>query len=495
VDELGEAATSPNPRSSDLLLFFNQSQFTAVSACARSKPGKEMDAGAGQSQSQDTSAQQETRGVEKQASEKHYDAEADEEDVAVEMITGGGETHTVTLSPNATILVLKQQVERDAGFKCAGVKLYVHDDSREEALENGETLGSLRRQKGMAVLITLMVHTPDAQEVVAGLAAEADLVLGDGTRGTGDGQLYDPRGVTFVPAHSDWVVTTEYATTRREPQRVKISNIRTGALICKFGSKCGSGEGQFYQPWGVTVTSDSSFVVIADYDNHRIKVLRLVVAADGSSAHLEFIRHIGFGYAYLSDSEEEEQEEEQEEGYLKSPTSVALLPGEGGGHETVLVADNNYRVSQFKLDGTFIRIFAGTRGSGDGEFDCPSGITVLGSSEEVAVTDFGNHRVQIFDREGKYKRQFGSEGKEDGHFYGPAALTSDAHGNLLVLDTTNRLQVFSPEGKHVCTRKDLGVQCQVKRPSKAAKGIAWSGVGELAIANGHGNQALIWRNE
>jgi tripartite motif-containing protein 71 len=73
-----------------------------------------------------------------------------------------------------------------------------------------------------------------------------------------------------------------------------------------------------------------------------------------------------------------------------------------------------YCVSQFALDGTFIGIFAGTgeKGSGDGEFFCPRGITVLGSSGEVAVVDCDNHRVQIFDSEGKYKRQFGTGGKE-----------------------------------------------------------------------------------
>jgi hypothetical protein len=36
---------------------------------------------------------------------------------------------------------------------------------------------------------------------------------------------------------------------------------------------------------------------------------------------------------------------------------------------------------------------------------------VLGSSGEVAVADHDNHRVQIFDSEGNYKRQFGIKGK------------------------------------------------------------------------------------
>jgi hypothetical protein len=94
-------------------------------------------------------------------------------------------------------------------------------------------------------------------------------------------------------------------------------------------------------------------------------------------------------------------------------------------------------VSQFALDGTFIGIFAGKgeAGRGDGEFMALQGITVLGSSGEVAVADSLNHRVQIFDSEGNYTRQFGTEGKEaDGQFYCPSGLASDAHGNLLVVD-------------------------------------------------------------
>jgi DNA-binding beta-propeller fold protein YncE len=421
---------------------------------------------------------------EKQAVNEHYDAEADDEEVAVEAITGGGETHKFTLPPSATVLMLKQQVERDAGFKSAEVKLYVHDDLREEELENGETLGSLRRGEGLAVLITLMVHhTTDTQEVIAGLAAEADLVLGDGKRGDGDDQLCAPVGVAFVPDHPDWLVTTE-----SRSHRVKISNIHTGALICKFGER-GDGvfdrEGNnFSLPWGVAVTSDSSFVVVVDHGNHRVKVLRLVVAADGSSAHLQFVRHIGNGRGC-------------NEGQFNYPTGVALLPGEeGGSQETMLVTDYNHRVSQFNLVGTFVfvRIFAGTStmGSGDGEFHCPRSITVLGSSGEVAVIDSENHRVQIFDREGNYKRQFGSAGKDTAvrQLYGPAALAADADGNLLVLDdaNTNRLQVFSPEGTHLCTRNDLGI-------NEGAKGIAWSDDGtliKLAIANGKAS-VLLWR--
>jgi hypothetical protein len=70
---------------------------------------------------------------------------------------------------------------------------------------------------------------------------------------------------------------------------VKISNIRTGALICKFGELiCCASEAQhppkhgLIQPRGIAVTSDSSFVIVVDEGlNYRsrgtIKVLRLVI--------------------------------------------------------------------------------------------------------------------------------------------------------------------------------------------------------------------------
>jgi hypothetical protein len=111
-------------------------------------------------------------------------------------------------------------------------------------------------------------------------------------------------------------------------------------------------------------------------DNQHVEVLQLVVAADGSITHLEFVCHIGNG-----------KRNGKGEPFF-APTGVALLPGEGGGQETVLMAGREkITVSQFKLDGTFIRMLAVTVTSGsddDGEFQYPRSITVLGSSGEVA---------------------------------------------------------------------------------------------------------------
>jgi hypothetical protein len=165
----------------------------------------------------------------------------------------------------------------------------------------------------------------------------------------------------------------------------------------------------------------------------------------------------------------------------------------------MLITDtSNKGVSQFELDGTFIRIFAGKKdaekdggggGSGSrpssGQLDFPKGITVLASSGEVAIISVGC-TVQIFDREGNYKRQFGSGGTEDGQFstlsaIGHGGLASDACGNILIVDYgSHRLQVFNAQGTHLCTRSDFGIG--MDDYNQVTKAIAWSTGGRLALA-------------
>jgi DNA-binding beta-propeller fold protein YncE len=380
------------------------------------------------------------------------------------------------LPPTATVLMVKQEVESELGIRPREACVFAINEAHTEKLQDGETLESLLMGKELKLELSLLVEQADAQQVVPELSVKPSFILGGGTPGNGDLQLDGPGSAAFIAGHPDWLFTTE-----ENGHRIKISNIRTGALVCK-STEQGSGEGQFEGPSGVAVTSDSSFVIVADFSNQSVQVLRLVVGTDGVSAHLEFVRFLGSGRGYA-------------EGKLNRPSGVALLQSNCGQQETVLVTEMFInRVSQFALDGTFIGIFAGTgeQGSGDGEFNRPRGITVLGSSGEVAIADYNNHRVQIFDNEGNYRRQFGAQsGGTDGHFYRPIGLTSDVHGNLLVTDQTNRLQVFNAEGKHLCTRSDLGLESSALTSSK---GVAWSTDGEIAVVDSSAHRVLVWHN-
>ena len=60
----------------------------------------------------------------------------------------------------------------------------------------------------------------------------------------------------------------------------------------------------------------------------------------------------------------------------------------------------------------------GTHGSGNGQFLYPVGIA-FGAGGTIYVTDTGNNRVQEFDSSGTYLGQFGSYGQGEGEFFAP----------------------------------------------------------------------------
>ena len=116
-------------------------------------------------------------------------------------------------------------------------------------------------------------------------------------------------------------------------------------------------------------------------------------------------------------------------------------------HILVTDTDNN-RIQIFDLDGNFVSKF-GSRGSGDGEFKRPSGITT--NSTHILVADTSNDRIQIFDLEGNYESQFGTIGtidtlRAEGIFDGPLGITTNST-HILVVDSSNhRVQVFDTDG-------------------------------------------------
>ena len=88
--------------------------------------------------------------------------------------------------------------------------------------------------------------------------------------------------------------------------------------------------------------------------------------------------------------------------HFNKPADVAF--GEGG---TFFVADGygNSRVVKFDKDGKFLLAW-GKKGKGEGEFVIPHAVR-LDSKGLVYVGDRENDRVQVFDQNGKFIRQFG----------------------------------------------------------------------------------------
>ncbi|XP_037950567.1 RING finger protein nhl-1 isoform X2 [Teleopsis dalmanni] len=133
-----------------------------------------------------------------------------------------------------------------------------------------------------------------------------------------------------------------------------------------------------------------------------------------------------------------------EPGSFTWPRGLAVGPD-----NSIVVADSsNHRVQVFDSNGIFIKEF-GEYGNGEGEFDCLAGVAVNRIGQYI-IADRYNHRIQVLDPQGRFLRAFGSQGTADGKFNYPWGVTTDALGFIYVCDKENhRVQVFQSDGSFV----------------------------------------------
>ena len=258
-------------------------------------------------------------------------------------------------------------------------------------------------------------------------------VLAWGAEGAGDGQFDRPMG---IGVDSKGFV---YVADARNHRIQKFDE--NGTFVAKWGER-GPSPGQFEGPWDVAVGPGDA-VYVTDRDHHRIQKFD----EDG--------RVLGvwgrWGY---------------EDGEMSHPRGVALGPdGDVFVVEGYLPSDNN-RVQRFTSSGDFDMAW-GTFGKEPGEFDfsfdgpqgygAPKpagtnqccgirGVAVDGARGRTYVADFGNHRVQVFDLDGKLLRVWA--GPNGAQLYYPQSVALDASGNVIVNDANadRRIRVYSPDG-------------------------------------------------
>ncbi|XP_055310216.1 RING finger protein nhl-1 isoform X8 [Sitodiplosis mosellana] len=133
-----------------------------------------------------------------------------------------------------------------------------------------------------------------------------------------------------------------------------------------------------------------------------------------------------------------------EPGCFTWPRGIAVGPD-----NSIVVADSsNHRVQVFDSNGIFVKEF-GQYGNGEGEFDCLAGVAVNRIGQYI-IADRYNHRIQVLDPQGRFLRSFGTQGIADGKFNYPWGVTTDALGFIYVCDKENhRVQVFQSDGTFV----------------------------------------------
>ena len=129
-------------------------------------------------------------------------------------------------------------------------------------------------------------------------------------------------------------------------------------------------------------------------------------------------------------------------GMFQYPWGVAV-----NARDEIAVTDYfKHRVQIFNSDGNYLRSF-GREGNKAGEFKYPTGIACHNNGN-IFVADHENHRILNFSVEGEYVGSFGGKGSLDSQLTDPYGLSVDSDGNIIVADSGNELiKIFSPVGK------------------------------------------------
>lgn len=125
------------------------------------------------------------------------------------------------------------------------------------------------------------------------------------------------------------------------------------------------------------------------------------------------------------------------------------------------------------------RAVFGRKGAKDGELNWPRGICAL-SGGLVATCDSSNHRVCVFDKDGKFVRQFGGYGAGAGQLDSAAGLASSKL-RVIVSDRYNhRISVFGLEGDHLFS---FGGHGQGNAKFNNPWGVAVDDLGSIYVAD------------
>ncbi|MEO6458709.1 MAG: flippase activity-associated protein Agl23, partial [Chloroflexia bacterium] len=171
-----------------------------------------------------------------------------------------------------------------------------------------------------------------------------------------------------------------------------------------------------------------------------------------------------------------------ERGQFNLPRGITVGPD--GSFYVVDTA--NMRVQKFDATGKWVALIGAGKGNGDGQFNGfsdeavgtgPGGIAV-DPAGNIYVADTWNHRIQKFDKDGKFLGKWGdfislgdaasaNDPARDSKFFGPRGVAVGPDGNVYVTDTGNkRVQIFDANGKFL-RKIDSGMSATKLSPNYA----------------------------
>ena len=109
---------------------------------------------------------------------------------------------------------------------------------------------------------------------------------------------------------------------------------------------------------------------------------------------------------------------------------------------------SNHKLQKFTSSGELIKCVVSQKGSKEGEFNFPHGVSLYNNQIYVCYSD--NHHIQVFDLDLNFIRSIGSRGKGRGELYSPWDIKFDSTGNMYIADRGNgRVQVLDSSGHFI----------------------------------------------
>ncbi len=152
-------------------------------------------------------------------------------------------------------------------------------------------------------------------------------------------------------------------------------------------------------------------------------------------------------------------------------------------------------------------------GTEPGQFNQPRDVAV-GLDNEIYVLDSDNHRVQVFDLEGNYLREWGSRCQlesglgcvdpdgngplayGDGQFQEPWGIAVDAEGRVFVADTWNhRVQVFEADGTFVTKWGSYGQTVESVSLLYGPRDLAIDASGRVFVTDTGNKRVLVYNRQ
>jgi len=206
----------------------------------------------------------------------------------------------------------------------------------------------------------------------------------------------------------------------------QLTSLLSGSSIADLANSSGLNP---YEKW--SNGSDSLFGNLTGQNNQQ----------DG------FKERLGLGSQSTNDSIMDLSSKFMSQNSLSSPSLPAATPLSSAPMNTALYPPK----SQIKRQKMIYHCKFGEFGILEGQFTEPSGVAV-NAQNDIIVADTNNHRIQIFDKEGRFKFQFGEVGKRDGQLLYPNRVAVvKTSGDIIVTERspTHQIQIYNQYGQFV----------------------------------------------